>query len=299
MKRTLLMTFALCLVPVIASAQTDVQKRANATRAEVQKMLGFVPAFIKVIPDAAVPGLWEEMKGLQISTNTALPCKIKELIGLAVAAQIPCEYCIVAHTEFAKLGGATDQEIGEAIALGGLTRHWSTFFNGVALDETAFRSDVQRLVLNIRKSIESKAAPPKPIEVVDAPSARKEIELSFGFVPEFMRIFPDEALSGAWKQLRDVEMSPATALSSKYKSLIGLGVAAQVPCRYCVIADTEFSKLDGASDREIREAVAMAALTRDMSTVMNGLQVDKATNKKDVLRVVETIKKQQAQHAAR
>ena len=48
------------------------------------------------------------MKTLQLNPNTALPGRTKELIGLAVAAQIPCHYCIVAHTEFAKLNGASE-----------------------------------------------------------------------------------------------------------------------------------------------------------------------------------------------
>ena len=41
----------------------------------------------------------------------ALDTKTKELIGLAVAAQIPCQYCIFAHTLGAKHAGATGAQI--------------------------------------------------------------------------------------------------------------------------------------------------------------------------------------------
>ena len=79
----------------------------------------------------------------------------------------------------------------------------------------------------------------------------------------------------------------------------GLGVAAQVPCRYCVVADTMFAKASGASDREIREAVAMAAIVRHWSTILNGLQADKATFKKDIERLVREAKKKSASTAQR
>ena len=59
------------------------------------------------MPHLALPGVWDEMKNLQLNKNTALPPKIKELIGLGVAAQIPCQYCITAHTEFARMNGAS------------------------------------------------------------------------------------------------------------------------------------------------------------------------------------------------
>jgi AhpD family alkylhydroperoxidase len=51
------------------------------------------------------------MKTLQLNPGTALSGKVKELIGLAVAAQVPCRYCTYAHTEFARLDGASEREI--------------------------------------------------------------------------------------------------------------------------------------------------------------------------------------------
>ena len=82
-------------------------------------------------------------------------------------------------------------------------------------------------------------------------------------------------------------MNPATALSGKNKELVGLAVAAQIPCRYCIIAHTEFAKLNGATDAEINEAVAMASLTRNLSTMLNGLQVDETQFRKDLDRLVK------------
>jgi AhpD family alkylhydroperoxidase len=85
-------------------------------------------------------------------------------------------------------------------------------------------------------------------------------------------------------------MNPGTTLNGRTKELVGLGVAAQIPCRYCIIAHTEFAKLNGATDAEIKEAIAMASFTREMSTLLNGEQVDEAQFRKDVDRLVKGAK---------
>jgi AhpD family alkylhydroperoxidase len=89
---------------------------------------------------------------VQLNPATPLDGKSKELIGLAVASQIPCQYCIVFHTEAAKLNGASDAEIKEAIAMAALTRHWSTVLNGSMVDETQFRKEVDQIVAGAKKS---------------------------------------------------------------------------------------------------------------------------------------------------
>jgi AhpD family alkylhydroperoxidase len=282
--RRLSIALALLTLPAAARAATP---EATATRAEIQKTFGFVPAFIRMMPDLALPGIWQEMGGLQMNPNTALPGKIKELIGLGVAAQIPCEFCIYAHTEFAKLNGASEAEIGEALGMAALTRHWSTFLNGIQTDDQKFRAEINQVVANIKKG----GPAPKPMRVVDAQTALDDIKQSFGFVPEFIKRFPPEALPGAWNTMKAVDLNPQTTLSGKYKTLIGLAVAAQIPCKFCVLADTEFARLEGASEREISEAIAMASLTRTGSTLLNGLQLDRAVFRKDVDKLVAAAKK--------
>ncbi|HEY0709922.1 MAG TPA: carboxymuconolactone decarboxylase family protein [Polyangia bacterium] len=268
---------------------------AQAARADIQKTLGFVPQFITKFPDAALPGIWEELKTLQLNPNTVLPGKQKELVGLAVSAQVPCRYCIVAHTEFAKLNGATDAEVGEAVAMAAITRHWSTYLNGIQTDEAKFRAEVQTIVAGAQKAAKAAAAnpntpAPKPIAVVDGASALRDIAQSIGSTPEFLKRFPDVARAGAWREMKELQLNPNTAVSGKDKELIGLAVSAQVPCKFCVIAHTEFAKLNGASDAEINETLAMAALTRNMSTMLNGLQVDEAQFTRDVARLVKGAK---------
>ncbi len=288
--KILTITIALSLLGAAAQARAEATKTnpaADAARADIGKTLGFVPQFFLKFPEGILPGAWDEMKSLQLNPNTALPPRTKELIGLAVAAQVPCRYCIVAHTEFAKLNGASDAEVGEAVAMAAITRHWSTFLNGIQTDEAKFRGEIAKIVANVKQAIASKAPAGKPITVVDGQTALVEITQSLGYAPEFLRKFPDAARAGAWRQMRDVQLNPSTAMSGKNKELTGLAVASQVPCKFCIIAHTEFAKLNGATDAEITEAVAMASLTRDLSTLLNGMQVDEGQFRKDVDRLVK------------
>ncbi len=285
--KTKVMLVAMVVLGLGQAARAAETPAAAAAKADIQKTFGFVPQFLLKMPDGMLPGTWEELKTLQLNPRTALPGRTKELIGLAVAAQVPCRYCIVAHTEFAKLNGANDTEIGEAVAMAAITRHWSTFLNGIQTDEAKFRGEIAKIIDNVKKASASKAPAPAPVAVVDGASALKEVTQMLGYAPDFIRTFPDVARAGAWKQMRDVQMNPATALSGKNKELVGLAVAAQVPCRYCVIAHTEFAKLNGATDAEITEAIAMASVTRSMSTLLNGLQIDEAQFRRDVDKLVK------------
>ena len=278
------------LAGVAATNPALAENNAAASRADIKTTLGFVPGFFKVMSDVAVGGAWQEMKGLQLNPNTALSGKTKELIGLAVAAQVPCRYCVYAHTEFAKLNGATDAEVAEAVALAGVERHWSAFVYGTQVDATRFKADLDRIVAGAK-------APKKPvaaITAVDAASARKDIEQTFGFVPEFLRRLPDSALTGAWNELEELKLNPNTSISPKHKALISLAVASQVPSESCVLAETAFAKLAGASEREIQEAVGMAAITRNMSTMLNGQQIDEKGFNSDIDRLVNGVKAAQA-----
>lgn len=110
------------------------------------------------------------------------------------------------------------------------------------------------------------------------------------FVPGFI-----SNLDLQWEDERlqpppEAAVNPKTALNGKTKELLGLAVAAQIPCQYCIYFHTEAAKLNGASDEEIKEAVAMAAIVRHWSTMLNGSQVDLATFKKQADDVFAAVK---------
>ncbi|TPI27506.1 carboxymuconolactone decarboxylase family protein [Mesorhizobium sp. B3-2-1] len=139
-QRAFLFAAAACVLSLgTAAAHAD---DYDATLKDIQSTMGGVPSFVKQFPKAGLPGAWAEVKAIELSDKTALPPKVKSLISLAVAAQIPCTYCIWSDTQDAKRAGATDEEIQEAVAMAALTRHWSTVFNGMQVDFDTFKKEM-------------------------------------------------------------------------------------------------------------------------------------------------------------
>lgn len=135
--------FAACAAAALSLAPAaHAEDARDAVYKDMEATLGGVPSFVKAIPSAALPGLWAELKELELSDKTALPPKTKVLISLAVASQIPCTYCIWSDTMTARQMGATEEEIGEAVAMAGMTRNWSTIFNGLQVDFEQFKKEM-------------------------------------------------------------------------------------------------------------------------------------------------------------
>lgn len=111
------------------------------TYQDIAATLGVVPTHFKGYPTSAVAGAWEMTKGLLIGEGNALEPKVKSLINLAVAAQIPCQYCIWLETKMAVSQGATQEEISEAVAQAAYVRHWSTVINGLQVDFDTFKAE--------------------------------------------------------------------------------------------------------------------------------------------------------------
>lgn len=115
---------------------------AEETYKEIEAAIGVVPTHFKAYPKTAVAGAWAMTKGLDFGEESGvLEPKVKSLINLAVAAQIPCRYCIWLETKMAKDRGATDEEVSEAVALAGYVRHWSTVLNGLQVDFETFKTE--------------------------------------------------------------------------------------------------------------------------------------------------------------
>src|SRR5262245_57160814 len=125
---------ALTVGALVALAPTSLaQTDADATYQDIDKTLGFVPGFFRAFSEEGISGAWQEMKSLHLS-RTSLPAQTNELIGIAVAAQIPCASCSYFHTQVAKARGGTDKQIKEAIAMSALVRHWSIVMSGMQID---------------------------------------------------------------------------------------------------------------------------------------------------------------------
>lgn len=253
---------------------------------DIRNTFGFIPEFVNFMTDEAVPGAWAEAKNLSFNPNTALELKIKNLIGLGVAAQIPCE--LVGYFEYSRSvhNGATPLEQSEAVSMAAITRHWSTVLNGSLMDKDKFRKEADKIMSHVKKMMEKSEGklPPEESFAVNFSSATetyKDIEQTFGLVPQFFLLFPEEGISGAWSEFKGVQLNPYTALSGKQKELIGLAIASQIPCDYCIYFHRAASRLYGATDREIQEAIGLAAVSRHWSALFHGMQLNLSSFKKD------------------
>jgi AhpD family alkylhydroperoxidase len=115
---------------------------SEAAMTEMKEMLGGVPTELQLYPKSARAAGWAMMKSTDLNENTALPSKVRELIGLAVAAQIPCQYCVYYHIKAAKAAGASQEEIREAVHQASLTRHWSTILYGNQYDLDVYKAEI-------------------------------------------------------------------------------------------------------------------------------------------------------------
>ena len=125
----------------------------NDVERDIEETLGLVPEFFKDLPDYLMPTEWASFKSLQLSDQTAIPNKYKEMIGLAVSGATRCRYCVYFHTEAAKLFGATDEEITETALIAKNTMGWSTFLNTMAYDYDEFAAEFDRISAHVREQM--------------------------------------------------------------------------------------------------------------------------------------------------
>ena len=144
--------------------------------------------------------------------------------------------------------------------------------------------DLGQFKLEVDKMFRYAAQHQAPIyaaaQVTDATSAYVDMQRIFGIVPTFLHKFPEDGIAAAWREDEGRCSSTRRRRCRRRPRIsIGLAVAAQVPCSYCIshLAPTPEAALhDGATDAEIAEAIALAAITRQWSTVLNGSLLDEA-----------------------
>ena len=124
--------------------------KRQETYKEVTEALGQVPQWMEQMPEGALQGFWGMARDFWLK-ETKLPNKYKELIGIAVSGATRCKYCVLFHTEAARLFGATDEEIAEASMMSGITMCGSTFINAQQIDYEKFRQETRDIIAYVRK----------------------------------------------------------------------------------------------------------------------------------------------------
>ncbi len=117
--------------------------------ADIEQTLGVVPGFFKLVPDSGIELEWKLFKTVQLIPGP-IPNKYRELIGVGIAAVTHCQYCSFFHTEIARLNGATDAEIEDAVHYAKSSAGWSTYLNGMQYDYEQFRDEVLATCAHVR-----------------------------------------------------------------------------------------------------------------------------------------------------
>lgn len=101
----------------------------------------------------------------------------------------------------------------------------------------------------------------------------REMETMFGVVPSFVKGIPDSVLEPEWNLFKTLQLIEGP-IPTRYRALIGLGVAAAARCRYTELFYKEVASVNGATEQEIEHAVHSAAAASALSTYVNGLRID-------------------------
>jgi AhpD family alkylhydroperoxidase len=110
---------------------------------DMEQKLGLVPTFFKHLPDSSLQMEWELMQRVQMEEGP-IPNKYRELMGVAIAAVTKCRYCSHFHTQLARVNGATDAEIEDAVHYAKSSAGWSAYLNGLQIDFDQFKREINQ-----------------------------------------------------------------------------------------------------------------------------------------------------------
>jgi AhpD family alkylhydroperoxidase len=122
---------------------------------DIRTNMGLVMDQFNAIPSDALPGEWGLMKKYAFS-ESKIPAKYREMIGLAIAASIKCPYCVHFHTRAAKMNGATDDELREIALLTRFTTGWSSILHSANIDIDDFKKQFAQVEAHIAKRAKKK-----------------------------------------------------------------------------------------------------------------------------------------------
>ena len=116
---------------------------------EMEQMFGLVPSMFKAVPESTIELEWELFKRVHLEEGP-IPNKYRELIGVAISAISKCRYCAYFHTALARLNGATEEEIEDALHFTKSSAGWSAYVNGLQLDYDEFTKETDQVVEHVK-----------------------------------------------------------------------------------------------------------------------------------------------------
>ncbi|MFC7096387.1 carboxymuconolactone decarboxylase family protein [Halobaculum marinum] len=133
-------------------ATTSATDAYDQTVDEIEETLGIVPGFFGDLNQDDLVDEWPTFKRMALA-ETEIPAKYKELINLAVAANLKCPYCIHFHREAAKLHGATEGELAEVSFLAGYTPRYSSMIHAQEYDLGTFKNEFGQIAAHLQSQM--------------------------------------------------------------------------------------------------------------------------------------------------
>ncbi len=119
---------------------------------DLEATFGMVPPPLDTIPEDDAVQEWPTFKKYTVG-ESEIPPKYRELIGLAIAANIKCPYCAHFHGAAAQLHGATEEELKETYSLASFTARYSSMLHAQEYDVDEFKDKVGEIGEHLQKQI--------------------------------------------------------------------------------------------------------------------------------------------------
>ena len=137
---------------------------APCSRKEVEQRIedalcGNIPGLFQdkgfSFPDSTLNFEWELFRHFEFAPlipapysakDPVIPLKYRQLMGIAIHAETKCQFCAPFHIALAKVYGATDEEIQEAVNYAKHSVGISAYLNGLDFDLDAFLEEIKVLV---------------------------------------------------------------------------------------------------------------------------------------------------------
>jgi len=126
----------------------------DETVTEIEDSFGLVPGYLEALPEQDLINEWPNLKRFMFGASEIEP-KNRELVGLAVAAAIGCEYCRHFHKGASQLHGATDEELAEVAFLASYTPRYSAIIQAQDYDVEQFKDEVAQIADHLHEHSEA------------------------------------------------------------------------------------------------------------------------------------------------
>ena len=126
------------------------QPSYNDTVTEIEDRFGIMPGYLEALPEQDLINEWPNLERFMFGAGEINP-KQRELVGLAVAAAIGCEFCRHFHKGAAQLHGATDEELAEISFVASYTPRYSALIQAQDYDVDQFKQEVETIAGHLQE----------------------------------------------------------------------------------------------------------------------------------------------------